>query len=105
MRFLCRRLSSRRGETLVETLASILIVALAAAIFASMVLSATRLNIAAADADEAFYAELSAAETRAWTSTGTVSVSWSSASQNFSVTLVGADGELRSYTDAGGGGG
>lgn len=104
MRSLCRRLSSRRGETLVETLASILIVAVSAAIFAGMIMSSSRLNTVAKEADDAFYAELSAAETQAATTSGTVSVTWSTGSEAFAVTIAGTSGELRGYTDAGGGG-
>ncbi|NCB62073.1 MAG: hypothetical protein EOM52_00415 [Clostridia bacterium] len=101
-----RKFSSAKGETLAETVASILIIALASVIFATMALSATRLNAAANTADQAFYAELSAAETQTGTVSGTVTVSWGSDSQDFAVTCAGAAGELISYRlDAGGGGG
>ena len=104
MRLFYTKLSSGKGETLVETVVAVLVVALASVIFATMTLSASRLNAAAMDADEAFYSELSAVEQQTGTTSGTVTVSWDSTSENFAVMITGADGELRGYADGGGGG-
>ena len=57
-----KKLKSRRGETLTETLASILIIALSAAILAGMVSAAARLSAKAKAADATFYQEIQAAE-------------------------------------------
>lgn len=100
----CRKLACARGETLVETVTAILVMALASVIFAAMVVSSTRLNAAAKTADEVYYAGLSAAETNAGTGAGTVRVEWDATYQEFTVVLTGTDGELRSYIKSEGGG-
>jgi len=105
MRVLYGKLASGGGETLAETVVSILIVALASVIFATMTMSASYLNAAAKTADAAYYDQLSAAETRTGAASGTARVSWSGAYQDFAVTITGADGELNSYGKTGGGGG
>lgn len=68
-----RKLKSRSGETLAETLAAVLIAGLASVALLTMILSAVRINTRADGADEAFYAALSAAETDQ-RQTGTVEV-------------------------------
>ena len=62
MKKLRNKLSSRRGETLVETLAAILIVTFASIILLSMIAAATKLNITAKQHDRAMAAELNVAE-------------------------------------------
>lgn len=57
-----KKLTGKRGETMVETLAAVLIVAVAAAMLATMVASAVRITSRAKEADAAFYQELSAVE-------------------------------------------
>lgn len=57
-----RKLRSRRGETLTETLAATLVIALAILMMAGMVASAIRIDAGAREADEKFYEELSRAE-------------------------------------------
>lgn len=59
---LWNRLASRRGETLTETLAGILIVGLASAVLAGMAAVSARINSAAAAADTALYAAVTKAE-------------------------------------------
>ncbi len=59
---LWNKLASRRGETLTETLAGILIVGLASAVLAGMIAASTRMNAAAATADAALYAAVTKAE-------------------------------------------
>lgn len=56
MKSICRRLSSRRGESLVESMAAILVLSFASLIFISMVSSAGWLN-AQIKADEIKYQE------------------------------------------------
>ena len=48
-----KKLRSRRGETLVETLVSLLIVVLVMAFLATSIVAATRVNAKMRDADEA----------------------------------------------------
>lgn len=60
-----RKLRSRRGETLVETLAAILIVTLSSMALLAMLSAAARINTAAGAADAAFRTALTAAESRA----------------------------------------
>lgn len=59
------KLKSQRGETLVETLASIVIAALSVALLFTCVMAASQINRMAQEADAAYYADLTAAETQA----------------------------------------
>ena len=104
MKSFSRKLCSAGGETLVETLLSILITALACAVFASMTLASSHLNATAVTEDAALYAELTAAETQSGSISDTVTVSWGAYQQDFSVLRSGSAGELMSYAYAGGGG-
>ena len=58
-----KKLTSRRGETLTETLAALLIVGLASGVLATMVIASSRMNATAMDKDAALYAAVTAAET------------------------------------------
>lgn len=57
------KLRSLRGETLVEALCAVLVAALAAAVLAGMITSASHLNAAAIRNDDALYASATDAET------------------------------------------
>lgn len=57
-----RKLRSRRGETLVEVMASIVIGALSVALLFGCVMASSRIDSAAAGMDRDYYAGLSAAE-------------------------------------------
>lgn len=59
-----KKLASRRGETLTETLVGVLIVGLASVALASMVVASSNMNAAAIKADEALYKAVSRAEGR-----------------------------------------
>lgn len=50
-----KKLTSRKGETLVEILVAILIIALAAGLFASMYMAAMSINSSARKQDEQFF--------------------------------------------------
>lgn len=56
------KLTSRRGETLTETLAGILIVGLSSAVLAGMVAASAHMNAAAIAADTALYNAVTKAE-------------------------------------------
>ncbi len=94
-----RKLTSRRGETLIETLAGILIVGLSSAILAGMVVVSARINAAAATADTALYAAVTKAESGELIGGGTeeVTVTVDSESHTFLSALCG-DGELPLYS-------
>lgn len=63
---------SRKGTTLLEVLFAFLIVALSAGLFASAVGAAARINAAAIQQREAFFEELTAAETGAYSAAAPV---------------------------------
>jgi len=58
------KLKSKKGETLIETLVSILIAALSVALLTTSVIAAARMNKTAKDADVEYYTKLEAAELR-----------------------------------------
>lgn len=65
-----KKLTSRRGETLTETLVALLIVGLASGVLATMVGAASHMNKTAMDKDEVLYKAVTTAETRPGTGTG-----------------------------------
>lgn len=70
-----RKLKSCKGETLIETLAAILVISLGSAAFAGMVSVSAEFNSAALTRDTAYYDALSEAEPApAGAETGTVKV-------------------------------
>ena len=87
-----KKLSSRRGETLAETLVAVLIVSFASVLLASMLTSSSRLNKTAKENDEELYAAVTAAETQSGTGTdGTVTVSVAGESIEKNVLLYCSD--------------
>lgn len=98
-----RKLRDRRGESISESLVSVLIVALSAAMLATMITAAVNISLHANERTDEIYRELTAAETGtgASPSPGTVTVNDSPVSVTFSA----LDGEaLAAYRRAGGGG-
>lgn len=92
---------SNAGETLVETLAAVLIVGIASTLFLTFVMTSSNMNQAAKGKDDAVYEQLSAAETMGENpKPGTVQ--FGSDSVNVEV-YGGADG-LISYKVSSGGG-
>jgi len=57
-----KKLLCRRGETLTEALVSILVIALSAALLATMITVAVSINRSASTAMESYYAQITAAE-------------------------------------------
>lgn len=102
-----KKLRSRRGETLTETLAAILIVALSSAVLAAMIGAASRMSSAVLRQDKALYDAVTAAETRPNSARaddpGTVTVTEKGSGReiaSFSVTYYSdqdPDGTLYSY--------
>jgi len=104
MKRVLKKLTTSQGESLVETLTSILIICLAGALFATMTIVSSRMNASARSADVSFYEGFSEAEAHIASGTsGSVTVAWSGGSQSYPVVYSGDS--LRSYSAAGGGGG
>lgn len=101
----CRhRLLDCRGETLVETLAAILIAALSIALLFTCVMASGRINSQAKIADDSYYNALSGAEKYGTKFSGTTNISVSrsgaSSSVQFSVQLYSGNagkGGIYSY--------
>ena len=62
MKFIGKKLASKRGETLVGILVAILIIALSAGMFAAMYTASMNINLSAQKQDEAFYEAVSTLE-------------------------------------------
>ena len=104
MHDLCRRLkrklASAAGETLVETLAAILVAALSVTLLVGGVNAAAQIDRAAQTADDDFYADLTAAEGQVEASaaiTVTVTAQSESFTAEIDANLYGREGDLRAY--------
>ena len=100
-----RKLRSRKGETLTETLVAVLLVGLASVVLASMISAASHMSAQALERDTALYDEITVAEAQSSGQNGSVTVEIGGSSQNFNVTYFGEEDQLHSYSyDKGGGG-
>ena len=101
------KLASAAGETLVETLAAILVAALSVTLLVGGVAASGAIDRAARASDDDFYAALTAAEGQDGTGDPiTVTVAGESAFQaELSADLYGGDGDLHAYARAERGGG
>lgn len=107
MKSIKRKLRGQRGETLVEVLASILIATLSVALLLGGVAVSVNINRQADAADEAFYENLTAAESRTGTpKSGTIAIVEGGVSISIPVWVYGGE-KLWSYAlnsaDEGGG--
>ena len=85
-----RKLKSRRGETLVESLCAVLIASLSAALLAGMVTAASNMNISARENDAKLYSSISDAETFAGDArTGEITVTVGSKTTDAAVQVYG----------------
>lgn len=97
------KICGRRGESLVEALAAMLIITLASIALLTVIQFTTRLNAGAKAADSEFYEQQEAAETGPGTSSGTVTVTGGSGGgsfrQDYGVKTAGSasSGALRAY--------
>ena len=101
-----KKLRSRRGETLAETLVALLIIGLASAALAAMIGAAVHMSTASIKRDNELRAAVTALETGTGTETtaGTVKVSVGGAEQDVTVIYESAgDGMLYAYHKGGGG--
>jgi type II secretory pathway pseudopilin PulG len=104
MKHLHRRLRSCRGESLVESMVSILIFTLSSVLFFTMVTSATRINQTVKESDQALQTQRLAMEGRTEsTTTGTVTITTSNGSTLVDVKVVGENGVYAYYLPEAGG--
>lgn len=97
-------LKGRRGETITEALVTILIVAIAAAMFATMVMVASNILRTATEETAKMYGELSIAETRTGGTEGTVKFTIGIETKTPAVQFYSeGEGALTSYAKAVGG--
>ena len=103
MKMIFKKLRSRAGESLVESLAAILVVTMASIVMYSMVTAAADINLAAKRTDQTIQEQMAVAE-RAETpdSTGTINMYIKEGGVNKNVTsmpvnIYGVDGGLFSY--------
>ena len=103
MRKTALKLRSKRGETLVEMLVSIVLLGLSISIMAVMLTTAYKMNRAAREADGQYYVALSSAERQSEDDKigngGKVSISYGTKKVEVSVDFYGGD-SLRSYSTA-----
>ena len=99
-RKLKRKLVSAAGETLVETLAAILVAALSVTLLVGGVAASGAIDRAARASDDDFYAALTAAEGQDGTGdliTVTVTAQSESFTAEIDANLYGGEGDLRAY--------
>ena len=85
-----KKLRSRRGETLLEVLISVLVVALSAVMLATMVAAATKVGIDAEAAMDKYYKQVSAAEGGSAGVTDNVKITYNGASKDITVSYYGS---------------
>lgn len=93
-----QKLLDRRGETLVETLAAILIVSMSSALLLAAAAAASRMNQAVRAADEQLRQEQAAAERQEQSAGDCVTVRTDAGkTYSYQIDRTGGSGELRSY--------
>lgn len=97
MKKLLTRLKSKKGETLVESMAGILIFTFGSIIMLSMITSAADINTAAKKADEEFFSQMVQVELAQGGTTGTVTISVGSYSDDIEVSISGTTDGLYAY--------
>lgn len=101
-----RKLRSRKGETLTETLVAVLIVGLASVVLASMIGAASRISTQVLEREKDLYEEIAAAETQTGSGQdGVVTVRIGGTDKNFAVSYYGGEDQLHSYSYEKGGSG
>lgn len=94
-----KRIRSRRGESLAETIAAILIITLASVGFLTLAQTASRLNAEAQAAEDAYLSEQNGVLTASAASPASVTVTIGGSSVDYSVRAAGgsSEGSLRAY--------
>lgn len=88
---------AKRGETLVETLAAILIVTLTSLFFLTSVIAAVKINRAASVADDSLRVAQEAVETKKNAQDSTITVTVGSKTREYDVTTYGDSSDLQGY--------
>lgn len=91
------RLKSKKGETLVESMAGILIFTFGSIIMLSMITSAADINTAAKKADEEFFSQMVQVELAQGGATGTVSIATPAGTDTAAVVISGTTDGLYAY--------
>lgn len=100
MRAIVNRLRSKAGESLMESMVSILIFTFASIIMLTMISSAVTINQAAKDADQAYFEQMAAIEAKGGTvETGNIEFSFSNGTikETVPVTVYGEADGLHAY--------
>lgn len=92
-----KKLRSSKGESLTETLAAVLVVALSATILATMTAASVKVTRAADEAARAVYAELDRVETGPASGAGSVTIRVGGKEETVAVARYGGDGGLTGY--------
>lgn len=95
-----KRLGCQRGESLLESLVSILIVALSTVLLLTAITSASKINLAVRKSDEEYFRQLRIAELGRGAEVGTLEVVIGSTTYVYQVDYAGENGHLRSYDKA-----
>ena len=88
---------SKRGETLVETLAAILIVVLTSTFFLTATLTTAKINRSARTADDTLRVAQEQVEQRQNGRQGSVKIKTAAGTAEYNVTFYGASEKLQSY--------
>lgn len=97
MKKLIARLKTQHGETLLESLVSILIVALSTVLLLAAITGAARVNQSVRDGDAQYQSQLRTAERGGGTIEGDLQVVIGGISHTYRVNYAGENGHLRSY--------
>lgn len=100
---LCKRFGKSKGETLVETLSAVLIVALTSVLLLSLTMTSAKLNRQSAEFGKRFQTELAAAEQGGGDRKGTVTILVPGNEYKYDVVYSGSQDQLFSYETKGGG--
>ena len=92
-----KKLRSKKGETLAETLVSLVIIMLAASMLFTMIGASSRLTKKAEAADTAFYAELSQAEEGTNYQAAQIELFLGTKRESLPALITGNENELHSY--------
>ena len=100
MKKILTRLKSKKGETLVESMAGILIFTFGSIIMLSMVTSAADINTAAKEADQEYFTQMVQVELAQEDATGTVTIATPAGDDTVGVSISGSTEGLYAYYKA-----
>lgn len=93
-----RKTRAQMGETLLETLVSILVISLSSVVLLTSISASTKINNKVREMDARYQTELKAAEQGMGTLEGTIQVKRKDGvAYSYEVLFAGAPGEIRSY--------